>query len=172
MKTRLILSVVAAVVLFLWGFASWMALPWHKAVVNQFTNETAVAQVLKENSPQQGVYYLPYSPEKHAPDQVGAFINVLPNGAPMNMGIHLLVDFVSQIISAFLLLTLLGKQENMSYGCKVGFFSLAGLLIGFASHMLYWNWFSFSTPYIAVAIADVWIGWTLAGLVLAKLIKS
>ncbi len=176
MKTKLMLSVVAALVLFFWGFASWIVLPWHQAVTQQFTNEVAVAQVLKEYAPQRGVYYLPYFPEKHGPDQVGAFVNLLPHGTTMNMGMHLALDFAAQFISAFLLLTLLDAGmktgTGMSYSCKVGAFSLAGLLIGFASHVLYWNWFCFPTPYIVVAIADVWIGWTLVGLALAKLIKS
>ena len=80
MKKNALLSLVAGLVLFVWGFISWAVLPWHMMVANKFTNEAAVSQVLKDNSPQQGVYYLPFSEKDHGPEQVGAFVNVLPQG--------------------------------------------------------------------------------------------
>jgi hypothetical protein len=48
------------------------------------------------------------------------------------------------------------------------FIALVGLIIGFVSHAPYWNWFGFSTPYVIVIILDTVIGWTLAGLVIAR----
>lgn len=51
---------------------------------------------------------------------------------------------------------------------KVLFIALVGLIIGFVSHAPYWNWFGFSTPYVIVIILDTVIGWTLAGLVIAR----
>lgn len=61
MKKNLLLSIVAGLVLFVWGFISWAVLPWHMMVANGFADEAAVSQVLKENAPQEGVYYLPFS---------------------------------------------------------------------------------------------------------------
>lgn len=172
MKQKLLPSLVAGVVLFIWGFISWTVLPWHDAVANKFVDEVVVSQILKDNSPQSGVYYLPFSPEDHTPDRVGAFVNVTIEGMDMNMGRQMAIALLTQIIGAFLVLTLLGTKRDMSYGCKVGFFSLVGLTIGFVSHAPYWNWFGFSTPYTAVMIADSMIAWTLAGLVAARLTGS
>ena len=168
MKKNLLLSVVAGIVLFVWGFISWAVLPWHNMVANKFTNEASVSQVLKENSPQQGVYYLPFSEKDHGPNQVGAFVNVLPQGTDMNMGKHMATAVITQIIGAFLILTLLMQTSGLTYWGKVGFVALVGLTIGFVSHVPYWNWFGFSTPYILVMILDTAIGWTLAGLAIAK----
>jgi hypothetical protein len=86
----------------------------------------------------------------------------------MNMGKLMAVGLLIQIISAFLVLTLLSTTSGLSYWGKAGFFALAGLTIGFVSHAPYWNWFGFSTSYVGVTILDIWIGWTLAGLVVAK----
>lgn len=168
MKKNALLSLVAGLVLFVWGFISWAVLPWHMMVANQFTNEAAVSQVLKGNAPQTGVYYLPFSEKDHGPDQVGAFANVLPQGTAMNMGKQMSIGLITQILSAFLVLSLLSMTSGLTYWGKVGFFSLTGLTIGFVSHAPYWNWFGFPAPYIGVTILDILIGWTLAGLVIAK----
>ena len=168
MKRTVLLSVVAGIVLFVWGFISWAVLPWHNMVANKFVNEAAISQALKDNSPQRGVYYLPYSEEDHGPKQVGAFVNVLPQGTEMNMGRQMAVGLVTQILSALLVLGLLSMTKGLTYSGKVGFFALVGLIIGFVSHAPYWNWFGFPTPYIVVMILDISIGWTLAGLAMAK----
>ena len=168
MKQNLLLSVLAGMVLFVWGFISWAVLPWHNMVSNKFTNETAVSQVLKENSPQQGVYFLPFSEKDHGPNQVGAFVNVLPQGTDMNIGKHMATAVITQILGAFLVLMLLSQTSGLNYWGKAGFVALVGLIIGFVGHVPYWNWFGFSTSYILVTILDTAIGWTLAGLAVAK----
>ena len=172
MQKNLLLSVLAGVVLFVWGFISWAVLPWHNMVANKFTNEAAVTQALKENSPQQGVYFLPFSEKDHGPNQLGAFVNVLPQGTDMNMGKQMVTGFITQIVGAFLVLMLLGQTRGLTYWEKVGFVALVGLIIGFVSHAPYWNWFGFPVPYILVTILDTLIGWTLAGLAVAKFAPS
>ena len=46
-QKNLLLSVLAGVVLFVWGFISWAVLPWHNMVANKFTSKAAVTQALK-----------------------------------------------------------------------------------------------------------------------------
>lgn len=79
---------------------------------------------------------------------------------------------ITQIISAFLVLTLVSMTGGLTYWEKVGFFALVGLTIGFVSHAPYWNWFSFPASYVGVIILDILIGWTLVGLVVAKFVHS
>ena len=172
MKKIILLSVLAGIVLFVWGFVSWTMLPWHNMVANKFTNEASVSQVLKENSPQQGVYFLPFSEKDHGQNQLGAFVNVVPQGTDMNMNKQMAIGLIAQIIGAFLVLTLLSQTGGLTYFGKVGFVALVGLVIGFVSHAPYWNWFGFSTPFILVTILDTAIGWVLAGLAVAKFAPS
>lgn len=168
MKKTLPLSLVAGAVLFVWGFISWAVLPWHESVAHKFSDEAAVAQVLKANAPEQGVYYLPFAEEDHKPGEAAAFVNVLPQGFDMNMGKLMGIGLLTQIISAFLVLLLLRQTRGLSYMGKVMFVALVGLTIGFVSHAPYWNWFGFSTSYVMVIILDTVIGWTLTGLVIAR----
>jgi hypothetical protein len=172
MKKNLLLSIAAGIVLFAWGFVSWALLPWHNLVAHKFTNEASVSKVLKQNSPQKGVYYLPFSEKDHGPDKVGAFVNVLPQGTEMNMGKQMAIGAITQIIGAFLVLMLLGQTSGLTYWGKVGFLSLVGLIIGLVGHAPYWNWFGFPSSYTIVTILDILIGWTLAGLAVAKYAQS
>lgn len=172
MKKNILLSLVAGVMLFVWGFISWAVLPWHMMVANKFTDEAAVSQALKANAPQAGVYYLPFSEKDHGPNQAGAFANVLPQGTEMNMGRQMAIGLITQIVSAFLVLSLMSMTTSLSYWSKVGFFALAGLTIGFVSHAPYWNWFGFPASYVSITILDILIGWTLAGLTVAKFAES
>lgn len=169
MQKNLLLSVLAGLVLFVWGFISWTVLPWHNMVASKFTNEVSVSQALKENAPRQGVYFLPFSEKDHGPNQVGAFAVVLPHGTDMNMGKQMATAVMTQIIGAFLVIVLLGQTGGATYWAKVELFALIGLIIGFVSHVPYWNWFGFPAPYVLVTILDTTIGWTLAGLAVAKL---
>jgi hypothetical protein len=172
MKNTILAVVLSALVLFFWGFFSWAVLPWHNMVANKFTSESQVMQVLKENAPQAGIYYLPFAEEDHKPGQPAGFMNVLPNGFDMNMGKMMGVALVGQAIAAFLVLLLLSHVSEVNYWKRVGFVTLVGLTIGFVSHFPYWNWFGFSTSYVLVIIADTSIGWFLAGLVMVKLVRG
>ncbi|MBI3611192.1 MAG: hypothetical protein HY204_10910 [Nitrospirae bacterium] len=168
MKKPLLAVVLGGVVLFLWGFISWAVLPWHDMVANKFSDEAAVAQVLKANAPVQGIYYLPYAEEDHKPGEVAAFVNVLPQGFDMNMGKLMGIGLTMQILSAALVFGLLRQTQGLSYLGKLKFVAWVGLTIGFVSHGPYWNWFGFSTSYTIVTILDILIGGALASLVIAR----
>ena len=86
----------------------------------------------------------------------------------MNIGKHKATAVITQILGACLVLMLLSQTSGLNYWGKAGFVALVGLIIGFVGHVPYWNWFGFSTPYILVTILDTTIGWTLAGLAVAK----
>ncbi|MEW6353583.1 MAG: hypothetical protein AB1469_04705 [Pseudomonadota bacterium] len=141
-------------------------------VAHKFTDEAAVAQALKANAPQQGVYYLPFAEEDHKPGETAAFVNVLPQGFDMNMGKLMGIGLVTQIVSAFLVLLLFGVTTGLNYWGKAAFFAFTGLIIGFVSHAPYWNWLGFPTSYVGVIILDGVIGWTLAGLAVAKFAQN
>src|SRR5690348_5584587 len=53
-------AVAGAIVVFLWGFVSWMVLPWHEKTFSAFQNEEFVGWTLKENAPTKGIYIAPY----------------------------------------------------------------------------------------------------------------
>jgi hypothetical protein len=70
---------------------------------------------------------------------------------------------------AFLLAQAAGALA--SYGAKVLFVALLGLLPGLDVDVGYWNWYGFPGDYTLAVMADHVLGWLLAGLVLAAIIK-
>lgn len=170
MKKYMLAVALSGVVLFLWGFFSWAVMPWHFMVANEFASEQAVAQVLKDNAPIVGVYYLPFAEADLKAGETSAFVNVLPNGSETNRGKQMGKALLGQMMSAFLVLLLLRSTSGLDYMQRVGFVALLGLTVGFVSHFPYWNWFGFSGAYVLVTIVDSLIAWTLAGLVLARFV--
>lgn len=164
--------IICAIILFAWGFVSWMVLPWHDMVVNEFTSESEVAEAIRANAPKAGVYYLPFAHQDHKAGNTAAFVNALPEGYEPGMKKQFVFQFVANLISALIIVYLLSQTAGLSYMKKVGFVTLIGAVIGFASHFPYWNWFGFSTQYVAVTVADSAAAGLLAGLAVAKLVPT
>ena len=172
MKKYILAVVLSGVVLFVWGFFSWAVLPWHNLVAQEFSSEQAVAQVLKDNAPVAGVYYLPFAEVGHKSGEAAAFVNVLPNGFEVSMVDMMATAIIGQMIAALLVLLLLRNTSGLNYLQRVAFVTLVGLTIGFIGHFPYWNWFGFSDSYVFVAIVDSMIAWTLAGFVMAGFVNG
>ena len=162
--------VVCAIIIFAWGAFSWMVLPWHQMVANEFTNESEVAETIEANAPKPGIYYLPFSHEDYKAGETAAFVNAIPQGYVPDMTEQLVAQFVGDLLSVLLIICLLSQTAGLNYWGRVGFVALTGVAIGFVSHFPYWNWFGFPTSYVAVIIIDSMIAWFLAGLVMAKLV--
>ena len=162
--------IVSAVILLAWGFVSWMILPWHQMVANEFTDETEVAETIRANAPKAGVYYLPFAHEDHKAGETAAFVNALPQGYDPGMIKQLVIQFIGNLISALIIICLLSQTAGLGYWGRVGFVALIGVAIGFTSHFPYWNWFGFPAPYVIVTVIDSLIAWLLAGLVIAELV--
>lgn len=164
--------IVSAVILLAWGAVSWMVLPWHQMVANQFTNESEVAETIEANAPKPGIYYLPFSHKDHKAGETAAFVNALPQGYTPVMTKQLLTQFVGDLVSVLIVIYLLSQTAGLSYWGRVGFVALVGAAIGFISHFAYWNWFGFPTSYVAVIVIDSLIAWFLAGLMIARLVAK
>ena len=164
--------IVSGVILFAWGSVSWMVLPWHQMVANEFTSESEVAEVLRANAPKAGVYYLPFAHQDHKKGETTAFVNALPEGYDPGMREQLVTQFFGDLISALIIVCLLSQTAGLGYWGRVGFVALVGVAIGFVSHFPYWNWFGFPTPYVIVTIVNILIAWLLAGLLIAKLVAT
>src|SRR5256885_13673590 len=87
-------------------------------------------------------------------------------------GAALPIQLATSIVSAFLATWLLVKVALPGYGQRVVFVVVLALTAGVICHVPDWNWWGFSAGYTAVAFADLLIGWTLAGLVMAKVTSS
>lgn len=175
MLRKLILGgVLGGIILFIWSALSWMVLPWHMKTLQSFKDDNAVSQILTANSTQSGMYMLP-SPQmktsQATPSQGPVmFAAVRLEGMP-SMVREMIIQFIIQIVAAFLVTWLVMKTAGLSYLGRVGFVIVFALTAGIVTDLPYWNWFSFDTSYTLVALADLMVGWFLAGLVIAKIAR-
>ena len=161
---------LSAIILLAWGSVSWMILPWHRMVANEFTNESEVAEAIRANAPEAGIYWLPFAHKDHKAGETAAFVNALPQGYGPGMAKQFFTQFIGNLISALIVVCLLSQTAYLGYWGRVGFVTLVGVAIGFAGHFAYWNWFGFPTPHLIVTVTDSVVAWLLAGLAMAKLV--
>ena len=82
--------------------------------------------------------------------------------------------FVIDLLAALLAACLLSSvsiDAGRSYARRVGFVIGLGIFVALIGHASYWNWMHFPTHYTIAFVIDVVIGWTLAGLVIAAIVR-
>jgi len=179
-------AVLGGFVVFLWGMFSWMVLPLHQRCFHKFHHETRVASEIKANAPEKGMYVLPYTFDygEHSSQEEmkkaihmmdnGPFVfaSVVPSGLGHKMGASLVRALIIQIIGAFIVSWMLLKTKSLSFRSRVSFVTLFGLGVGILGYLPSWNWLGFSVGYVLVNMLDLIISWSLAGLVIANILKT
>jgi hypothetical protein len=140
MTGRAILGVVlGAVALFIWGFVFWGLLPTPTSIFRSFTDEAAVAEALKSNSTEPGVYTVPDASlmgrdvaeytRRHESGPV-AMVFIHPGGLSVMPASMMITGFLNMLAFVFLMALLLGMAAPAleTYSRRVAFVFLAGLV--------------------------------------------
>jgi hypothetical protein len=140
MTGRVLLGVVlGAVALFIWGFMFWGLLPIPTSIFRTFSDEAAVAEALKSNAPEPGVYTVPDASlmgrdaaeytSRHESGPV-AMVFIHPAGLSVMPPSMMVKGFLNMLASVFLMALLLGMAAPAlgTYSRRVGFVFLAGLV--------------------------------------------
>lgn len=181
MKTLLKGGILGGLVIFAWSAISWMCIPWHLKVFNNFENEVEVTKVMTAHVPKSGVYVLPAMTQRHKKDaSVTAdtrtqaplvFATVRLENSP-SMNRLMINELIIQMLAAFLVTGLMMKVKGVGYMGRVGLVTLFGLAAGVTSYLPFWNWFGFPPVYMAVIMADLVSGWYFAGFIIARVTRD
>jgi hypothetical protein len=176
MKKQLVPTLVAGIILFIWQFLSWAQLNVHGSEMQYTDKQDAIMEVLSQNL-QPGNYVLPQPAPGTSKEQQEEFMKN-STGKPWatvsfhasynaNMGMNMFRGFVVDLISAFLLVWLLLKMQNLDFKTAL----LSSLAVGFISYLtipyLSSVWFEVgSMGYLIDTIAQwglvgLWLGWWL-----------
>lgn len=172
MKNCIKAGVITGIVLFFYGYISWMFIPWHEMTLHHFKSDVAVSQIIQANAPESGIYIVPSmnaSSEVKQEKVPMMFAAINLAGMPSTMTLQMIIGLLTNIIGATLVACLL-KQTKLSYVGKVIFvigFAIAASVISITPN---WNWFGFDTVYSLVMFADSMIEWLIAGLILAWMV--
>ena len=183
MKNAVVGGLLGGIVLFVWGAVSHMALPIGEAGVRSMppAQEPAVLGEFRGALKERALYVFPGMARDHQPtdEEQRAWAEKYKSGygivtydpAPgeFSFPAHLITEFASNTAAAILAAVVLGwLAASAGYGQRVLAATLIGLIMGLDVDVSQWNWYAFPTPYVLAQLADHAIGWTLAGLVLAR----
>jgi len=183
MKKILVPGILGAVVVYIWGMVSWMALPWHNATMKDLPNGDAIGAALTVSNTPSGVYVYPdmegQTNGEMASGETAAtkpkpyiFMTYVAEGYAADWKPYV-GGFVLNLITAMLVGYLLTKASNTltQYSHRVMFVTLMGVFAALVSHGAAWNWMLMPANYTLVMVADTIIAWLVAGLVMARFIK-
>ncbi|MBT8038138.1 MAG: hypothetical protein KJO21_11385 [Verrucomicrobiae bacterium] len=180
MKSIILATLAGATIAFTWNFVSWQFLPWHQ--METFENDDAVARVITENAPTHGVYTLPRhldqklikAPHARALTR-GPFLYAIirpdPLTHPWSLSRHLIYAFCIQVIGAFLITLSIHRIRASRYISRASVGPTMGLFAGLMMTLPQWNGFELPQSHTLAQILDPLIAWSLAGLVIAAMIK-
>ncbi|TDJ07556.1 MAG: hypothetical protein E2O68_03370 [Deltaproteobacteria bacterium] len=176
-KTWIKGTVAGAVIVFIWGFFSWMVLPWHQ--FKDVKNELEVIETIKVAMPERGVYLIPNMPMTGNDADMNSYMKRKAEGPTGILFINpggmrpFLSAFLGslgiQLLGAFIFMYLLMKTSGLNLWKKANFVALAAIGGGVISHFPNWNWWAYPASWSLVQIADLGIGWYFAGLAMGKI---
>jgi len=88
------------------------------------------------------------------------------------MARHLSIEFVTELLEAFLVVYLLSLTRLTTFVARVGFVTAAGVLAAIATNIPYWNWYGFPRVYTAAYMFTQLVGFFCIGLVAAWVLKK
>jgi hypothetical protein len=189
--TRIFLAgLLGAIAMFAWTAIAHMALPLGEAGVQNTMDDEALLSALKSTvKNKDGLYIYPTMglppdathaqqsaamekyPEKLEKNPSGLILYHPAGSRPMNMGKFLTIEFITELVEAFLAVWLLAQTRIMTFGGRLGFVTVAGILAAIATNVSYWNWYGFPGNYTASYMFIQVVGFFLVGIVAALMFR-
>ncbi len=180
----LIAGILGGIAMFIWSFVAHDLLPLGEIGMREFTDEAPVLDALKTNlGDAGGLYHFPghkAGPNATRQEKNDAMRRAMEKAAsgPSGMLIYhptrefsfgklLGLEFVTELLEAILVVFLLTQTKIDTFGGRVGFVLVAGILAALATNVSYWNWYGFPCVYTASYMFIQIIGFLCVGIVAA-----
>jgi hypothetical protein len=189
--TRIFLAaLLGAIAMFAWTAIAHMALPLGEAGVQNTMDDEALLAAMKTNvKDKDGLYTYPsmglgpdatHAQQSAAMEKFAAKLETNPSGfflyhpagsRPMAMGKFLTIEFITELIEAFIAVWLLAQTRIVTFGGRFVFVVAIGILAAISTNVSYWNWWGFPTVYTASYMFIQFVGFFLVGLVAAIMFR-
>jgi hypothetical protein len=181
-KRMVLAAILGGVAMYVWTSLAHVALPLGEAGVSQIANnENAVLSAMHTalgGAP--GLYLFPsMGKEPDAMDQYNKKLAANPSGMliyhppgrqAMTAG-QLVTEFVSELIQVLLTVWLLAQTRLERFSSTVAFITVVGIVAAMATNVSYWNWFGFPGVYTVSYMTITFVGFLIAGAVVAALLR-
>jgi len=186
-------GLVAGVLMFVWSSLAHTVLPIGEMGISTTANEDAVLAALRANMTAPGLYFIPGHQMMQAEKASGSDRQRLmtewqskygggpwavtmyhPSGANVMVTRQLVCEFVLDVLAGIILAfaLLMSVARIRTFGGRIGFITLLGLLPWLISDASYLNWYGFPFKYGMGQLLDQGIGAVLAGVGLAALFRK
>ena len=189
MGRALIAGIVGGIIVFFWGFLSHVVLKIASAGLEPLPHEATVVEALRLSVKEPGMYFFPgmdasRTPTPEEEQAYAAKYKAGPSGLliyqPPSANPHeaegpmsprqLAIEAISGILAGILVAaTLFGVAGG--YFARVLVTTCFGLFGWLAISVSYWNWYRFDPQFTLSEGIDQTVGWFLAGLVMAAIVK-
>jgi hypothetical protein len=177
----LIAGVAGAVAMFIWMFVAHVVTPLGWIGFSQIADEAPVVAAMQGAIQKDGLYMYPWVDpkskdamrqyeEKVKTSASGLLLYMGPPGRGMEMK-QLVIEFVTELAMCLLAAFLLAQTMLGAYAMRVGFVALVGVTAAISTSVPYWNWYGFPADFTLAAIFMAVVGYLVAGLAIAFLIK-
>ena len=171
-------GLAAGLVLFVWGFVFWVVLPFPHMYLPNLPHATEVARTLDSAIPESGTYIFPprqgeaQMKEAYAAGPVG-LLAFHKGGVDMEDPTIFLKGFLHfaacAAIAGGIMASVIGSLR--SYGSRALFVFRLGLFAGVAIELGKSIWWNHPNDFLFLNCAFHFVGWALAGLVIAAIVK-
>ena len=167
--------------MFIWSFVAHDLLPRGEIGVRELSNEQPVLDNLKANLTDDGLYMYPGGghPKNGTRQEKAAAMKAVfekvasgPSGLilyhptrPLSFAKLLCVEFGKELLVSILAVFLLAQTRINSFGGRVGFIFVTGIVAALGTNVSYWNWYGFPGNYTASYIFMEIVGFLCAGVV-------
>jgi hypothetical protein len=135
--------------------------------------DAVIAQIGDAAGGKAGLYFVPDNMAKKVSAAAGPFalVSFTPKAPTGLSSAQLAFEFVSELVEAILAAWLLAQANLATYGARVAFVTVIGVVAAILSEAPYWNWYSFPLDYSLANVAMQVIGFFFAGLAMAWYLK-
>src|SRR4029077_12015906 len=147
MKRIFLAALLGAIAMFIWTSIAHMVLPLGEAGIGEIPNEAAVLSAMQSSvADEAGLYFFPgfglgpnpsreaqheamkHMDEKLARNPSGILMYHPAGSRPLVMVRYLSIEFATELLEAFLAVFLLSLTNLTSFGARLGFVVVAGVL--------------------------------------------
>jgi hypothetical protein len=190
MGKKLLAAVLGGIAFFAWSSIAHLFTGLGETGIQEIPNEQAVVSQIKGNLPGSGLYMFPgfglpanasHSDKMKAmqSEAMQAKMKAGPTGILVyragGMGgltaRQMITELVTNIVQVFLAILLLGQTRIVNFVGRWRFITIAGFLAAISTNVSYWNWYGFPGNYTTAYIAVIAVGFAIAGLVAAAMVK-
>jgi hypothetical protein len=189
-KRILLAGILGGIAMFVWTSVAHMMLPLGQTGIREIPNEASVLSAMYASlGEKSGMYMFPgmdlganptreqehaamqHYGEKLAGNPSGLLIYHLPGAKALTPG-QLATEFLTELLEALIVVFLLAHTRLTTFGSRVGFVTLVGVLAAITTNISYWNWYGFPANYTAAYMTIEMVGYLVVGIVAALVMKN